>query len=255
MVKPPGKKARLDTLLVERGLAESRARAQALIMARSVTVDGNVVDKAGKEVDAALTIEVTEALPFVSRGGLKLDGALKEFDLSVEGLGAIDIGSSTGGFTDCLLQRGARSVVAIDVGKGIIDWKLRNDERVKLLEGRNIRHLDAAEVKGAGGPGYEDGADLVVIDVSFISLKLVLPKARELLKAGGKVLALVKPQFEVGKGEVGKGGIVRDAGKHAAVMEEIKAFSVKAGFKHLGECRSAIKGAKGNIEFWLFLEI
>ncbi|MFQ5737032.1 MAG: TlyA family RNA methyltransferase [Thermodesulfobacteriota bacterium] len=241
------RKVRIDALLAERGLAESRQRAQALIMAGKVMVDGAVVDKPGHQVPAGCDIVVKEPLPFVSRGGVKLEGMLDATGFDVKGLRAVDIGSSTGGFTDCLLKRGAAGVCAVDVGKGILDYRLRNDPRVSVLEGRNIRYLDPAET---GGP-----ADLVVIDVSFISLEKVLPRAKALLKEGGAVFALIKPQFEVGKGQVGKGGIVRDPAKHREVVERITEFSASLGFTPAATGESPIKGTKGNREFWIFLRL
>lgn len=243
MKKP--RKVRIDTLVLEKGLAPSRAKAQALIMTGNVLVKGQVIDKAGREVDPESEITIKETLPFVSRGGLKLSGFLDEEKIDVRGLTAIDIGSSTGGFTDCLLQRGAKKVYAVDVGKGILDVSLRQDPRVVVLEERNIRHMDPAELG--------EKADLAVIDVSFISLEKVLPKAKEFLKDGATVLALIKPQFEVGKGQVGKGGIVKDPEKHRAVVERIKEFSVETGYRVAGVGVSPITGAKGNREFWIHL--
>lgn len=241
------KKVRLDALLVGRGLVKSRERAQALIMAGKVRVNGEVVSKAGKGVSADVDIDVKEGLAYVGRGGVKLAGCLDAFNIGVSGLTALDVGSSTGGFTDCLLKRGALRVYAIDVGRGLIDVNLRNDPRVVLLEGRNIRRLDPAEI--------QDKADMAVIDVSFISLRLVLPKVREFLKEGGAILALVKPQFEVGKGEVGKGGVVKDPAKHRSAVEGIAAFSVSIGLKVMGTAESPITGAKGNKEFWIRLAV
>jgi 23S rRNA (cytidine1920-2'-O)/16S rRNA (cytidine1409-2'-O)-methyltransferase len=231
------------------GLTGSRQRAQALIMAGKVTVDGRVIDKAGTEVDPTLEVKLKEDLPYVGRGGLKLEGALTGFKIDVKGLTAMDVGSSTGGFTDCLLQRGVKKVHAIDVGKGIIDVKLRNDDRVHLMEGCNIRHLTPKDL----GEDLGEKVDIAVIDVSFISLKKVLPKVKEFLKEGGRLLALVKPQFEVGKGRVGKGGVVKDPALHKAVLEDISDFAVSEGFTLVGTMESPIKGAKkGNKEFWLY---
>ncbi|OGP14280.1 MAG: hypothetical protein A2054_02270 [Deltaproteobacteria bacterium GWA2_55_10] len=239
------KKERIDSLLVERGLVASRQKAQALIMAGKVLVAGNMVDKPGKEVDPGADIALKEELPFVGRGGLKLSGFLDQIGLDVAGMIAMDVGASTGGFTDCLLQRGAKKVYAIDVGKGLIDSKLRQDERVVLLEEKNIRYLDPDEVGGKVG--------LIVIDVSFISLEKVLPKVREFLDENGIVLALIKPQFEVGKGQVGKGGIVKDPALHLEVVDRIKAFSEASGYKVMSTGDSQITGAKGNKEFWIYL--
>ncbi len=252
-------KKRIDVLLVEKGLVSTRQRAQALIMARKVMSGGILIVKAGTSVPSDADITVKEDMPFVGRGGLKLQGALDDFEIDVTGLIMMDVGSSTGGFTDCLLQRGAKKVHAIDVGRGLIDYKLRTDDRVHLLEGRNIRYLKQEEV---GEP-----VDMAVIDVSFISLKKVLPVLKVFLDQGdsgldsgsgsirGRVVALVKPQFEVGKGQVGKGGIVKDPAKHRAVMEDLEAFSEDAGYEVLGVTDSPIKGAKGNKEFWLYLSL
>ena len=238
-------KTRIDYLLVEMGLAPTRTKSQALIMAGSVLVDGAVVDKPGREVNRESVIVVKEGLPFVGRGGVKLSGALEAFDINGEGLTIVDIGSSTGGFTDCALKRGAKKVYAIDVGKSLLDCHLRNDPRVVVLEGYNIRHFDPALIT--------DPIDMAVIDVSFISLDKVLPKARELVRENGAVLALVKPQFEAGKGRVGKGGIVRDEAIHREVVDKIKAFALGLGFRGAGEALSSITGAKGNREFWVWL--
>ncbi|MBI5587767.1 MAG: TlyA family RNA methyltransferase [Deltaproteobacteria bacterium] len=243
MKKP--QKVRIDTLVLAKGLASSRQKAQALIMTGNVLVEGRVVDKAGKEVAPDSVITIKETLPFVSRGGLKLAGFLDERKLDVAGLAVMDVGSSTGGFTDCLLKRGAKKVYAVDVGKGILDVSLRNDPRVVVLEERNIRHMDTTDVG--------ELVDLAVIDVSFISLEKVLPKVKEFLKEGGRVLALIKPQFEVGKGQVGKGGIVKDPEKHRAVVERIREFSVENGYSVVGAGESPITGAKGNREFWIDL--
>lgn len=216
-------------------------------MAGKVLVNGEVVDKAGKEVKLESVITLKEEIPFVSRGGIKLSGFIGQIGLSVEGFTALDVGASTGGFTDCLLKRGAKRVYAVDVGKGIIDLSLRNDPRVVLLEERNIRHMERQEIP--------EPVDLAVIDVSFISLEKVLPKVKEFLKENGAVLALVKPQFEVGKGQVGKGGIVKDPEQHRAVVERIASFSEGLGFRVLGKGESPITGAKGNREFWIYLRV
>ena len=239
-------KSRIDKLLVERGLVESRTKAQALIMAGRVLVDGRVVNKAGAEIKLDADVTLSEGLPFVSRAGVKLKGFLDEFALDVTGLKVIDVGSSTGGFTDCLLKNGAAHVWAIDVGKGLLDWGLRNDKRVTVFEGQNIRYLD---------PGIiEEKLDCAVIDLSFISLKLVLPRVLEFLKDDAILIALVKPQFEAGRKDVGKGGIVKDPEVHKRVMDEIKEFSASIGLELLGEAVSSIKGAKGNLEFGLYLK-
>ena len=214
MANPKTPKIRLDCLLVERGLAESREQAQALILAGAVLVGDRPADKAGSPVPADAEIRIRgEENPYVSRGGLKLRGALDTFGISVRGLVALDVGASTGGFTDCLLQAGAAKVYAVDVGYGQLAWKLREDPRVVCIERTNIRHYD--------GGGITDGIDIAVIDASFISLRLVIPPVLRLIKDGAIVLALVKPQFEVGKGEVGKRGVVRDPALHERVLAEM----------------------------------
>jgi 23S rRNA (cytidine1920-2'-O)/16S rRNA (cytidine1409-2'-O)-methyltransferase len=230
--------------MVDRGFAPTREKAKALIMAGVVVVEEERIDKAGALVsrDAGIRIK-GEGNPYVSRGGLKLEGALMTFGIDVTGMAALDIGAATGGFTDCLLQRGARKVYAIDVGYGQIDWKLRTDNRVVLFEKTNIRYFS--------GEGIEDAIDLAVIDVSFISLKLVLPVALGLTAAGGSTLALIKPQFEAGRGEVGK-GVVRDPAVHRRVVEEIVSFSEKLGLAVMGTCESPITGPAGNREFFLY---
>lgn len=240
-------KERIDVLLVEKGLAQSRHKAQALLMAGKVLVDGAVVDKAGREVGRESAIALKEEMPYVGRGGVKLAGALDNFAVDATGFTVMDVGASTGGFTDCLLKRGARLIYAVDVGKGILDMRLRNDPRVRVLEERNIRHLDRSEIP--------EPIDLAVIDVSFISLEKVLPRVKEFLREGGRVLALIKPQFEVGKGQVGKGGIVRDPEKHREVVEKIKGFSASMGFNVIATAESPITGAKGNREFWIYLSV
>lgn len=240
-------KERIDILVVERGLAETRQKAQALIMAGSVLSDGVVIDKAGKEVKKESVITLKDTLPFVSRGGIKLAGALDDFKIDLDGLTVMDIGASTGGFTDCALKRGAKKVYAVDVGKSLLDIKLRNDPRVHIIEEQNIRYMAPDKIG--------EKVDLVTIDVSFISLEKILPKAKEFLKDGGGVLALIKPQFEVGKGQVGKGGIVKDAARHAEVTVKIRGFSEETGFNVAGEAESKITGAKGNKEFWIYLTL
>ncbi len=242
-VKP--KKVRIDVLITELGLVKSRQRAQALIMAGRVVVNEHRVDKAGTKVDPEARVVVKEDLPYVGRGGLKLKGALDGFGIDPAGLIAMDVGSSTGGFTDCLLQAGVVKVYAVDVGKGLIDYSLRTDERVVLLEGVNIRYLEPGAIP--------DKVGIVVIDVSFISLKKVLPVLRKFLGGKTMVLALVKPQFEVGKGRLGKGGIVKDPEQHRAVVEDMASFAEAEGYVVLGTVESPIKGAKGNKEFWLYL--
>jgi 23S rRNA (cytidine1920-2'-O)/16S rRNA (cytidine1409-2'-O)-methyltransferase len=234
---------RLDQLLVERGLADSRARAQAVILAGQVFVDGLRADKPGHSVPADSRIEVAARLPYVSRGGLKLEAALDRFDLSVAGRTCLDIGASTGGFTDVLLQRGARRVYAVDVGKGQLDWKLRIDPRVIVRERINARLLRPEHV---GEP-----VDLAVCDVSFISVTLILPAVVPLLGPGGEMVILVKPQFEVGRGQVGKGGIVRDPELHRAACGRVEEAVRQLGFDaRLME--SPVTGAEGNREFLLY---
>ncbi|MBW2137359.1 MAG: TlyA family RNA methyltransferase [Deltaproteobacteria bacterium] len=239
-------KGRLDVVLVQRGLAESRERAQRMIMAGLVEVDRAVVDKPGKLVPLSSEIDIKEPYPpYVSRGGLKLEAALDRFALEVEGQAIVDVGASTGGFTDCLLQRGAGYVIAVDVGYGVVHWKLREDPRVKILERTNVRYLTPEDL-GV----FVDGA---VIDVSFISLKLVIPPVSRLLKERAYILALVKPQFEVGRGRVGKGGVVRDPALHYQVITSIREFSEDLGWQVMGHMASPILGPKGNREFFLYL--
>ncbi|MBI5047451.1 MAG: TlyA family RNA methyltransferase [Deltaproteobacteria bacterium] len=239
-------KGRIDRLLVERRLVESPEKALAIIMAGRVLVHGNVIDKPGTEVKQDAEIVILEDSPYVSRGGLKLEGALNYFHIEVKDSTVIDVGASTGGFTDCLLKKGANKVFAVDVGKGLLDWRLRNDKKVAALEGRNIRYL---EFKDIG-----EKVDIAVIDVSFISLEKVIPKTREFLKEKGKILALIKPQFEAKKTEVGEKGIIRNPAIHKMVVDRIRVFCLEAGFVVKGVCESAIKGAKGNSEFWICLE-
>ncbi|MEI9812024.1 MAG: TlyA family RNA methyltransferase [Acidobacteriota bacterium] len=238
-------KVRLDQLLVTRGLADSREKAQALIIAGSVLIDGQKADKPGRSVPDDSRVEVLAKLPYVSRGGLKLAGALDHFHIDPAGWTCLDVGASTGGFTDCLLQRGAKHVCAIDVGKGQIDWKLRNDPRVDVREGVNARYLERAD--------FPDRFDLAVTDASFISVTLLIPAMVPLLKEDGKMVILVKPQFEVGKGEVGKGGIVRDPAQHLAACERVQACVEKLGFQ-TEITDSPILGAEGNKEFLLYAQ-
>jgi 23S rRNA (cytidine1920-2'-O)/16S rRNA (cytidine1409-2'-O)-methyltransferase len=240
-------KIRLDDLLVERGLAESRKHAQALILGGTILVGDRPADKAGIAISADAEIRLRgETTPYVSRGGLKLRGALDAFGISVAGLTAIDVGASTGGFTDCLLQAGAAKVYALDVAYGQLAWKLREDRRVVSIERTNIRHYDGADIA--------DRIDIAVIDVSFISLKLVIPPVLKPLKAGALVVALVKPQFEVGKGEVGDRGVVRDPALHRRVLAEIEAFSREIGLTVVGNCVSPLAGPAGNREFFICLK-
>jgi 23S rRNA (cytidine1920-2'-O)/16S rRNA (cytidine1409-2'-O)-methyltransferase len=238
---------RLDKLLVNRGLAETRQKAQAIILAGQVFVDRECIDKPGKTVRDNANIEVKAGQPrYVSRGGEKLEGPLKSFDLHVTGATCLDIGASTGGFTDCLLQHGAARVFALDVGKGQLHWKLRSDPRVVVVEGVNARYMEAADLSAR--------FDLVTIDVSFISLAKVLPAVVPVLNPYGLILALVKPQFEVGRGEVGKGGIVRDPAQHEEVLARIRAFAEKTlGLKVRGLVESPVPGMEGNREFFILL--
>ena len=239
-------KERLDKLLVDRGLAGSRERARALILAGQVVVGEHAVDKAGARVETAAAIRLRgEDLPYVSRGGVKLAHALKVFAIEVGGRTAIDVGASTGGFTDCLLQLGAARVFAVDVGYGQLAWKLREDSRVVCLERTNIRYLDASALGML--------PDLAVIDASFISLDKVLPPTLALLAPGAEVVALIKPQFEVGRGQVGKGGVVRDPDQHAAVVAHARSTAELLGCTVLGVTASPLLGQKGNREFLIHL--
>ena len=237
---------RIDKLMVQRQLAGSRERARALIMAGRVLVDDQPVDKAGTQVDQEASIRLKgEDIPYVSRGGLKLARALEAFQVTAAGRTALDVGASTGGFTDCLLQEGARKVFAVDVGYGQLAWKLRDDQRVINLERTNIRHLTPDQL--------DEIPDLAVIDASFISLEKVLPSTTALIKPGSDIIALIKPQFEVGKGQVGKGGVVRDPDQHAQVIEKIKLVAAQAGCQVVQLCESPILGTKGNREFLMHL--
>ena len=238
--KPPADKERLDRLLVQHGLVDSREVAVRTILAGGVSVDGMVVDKPARLVARGARIEIERAAPFVSRAGEKLAAALDAFTIDPHGLIALDVGSSTGGFTDCLLQRGAKRVYAVDVGYGLIDWKLRQDPRVILRERTNIRYIDRSLIP--------EPVDFAVIDVSFISLTLVLPSVAPLLAQQARVVALVKPQFEVGKGQVGSGGIVRDEGQRRAVTEKVISSAERLGLEAAGVLDSPVKGRKGNQE-------
>ncbi len=235
-------KKRLDVLLTEQGYADSRSKAQAIIMSGMVYVDGQKADKPGVSYEETAALEVRgAACPYVSRGGLKLEKALRDFGVKPEGYVCSDSGASTGGFTDCLLQQGARKVFAIDVGYGQLDWKIRSDERVVVMERTNIRYVTPEQL---GEP-----LDLSVIDVSFISLKIVLPTIKTLLKPTGQVLCLIKPQFEAGKEKVGKKGVVRDPATHKEVLDHFVALANELGFTILGLTFSPVKGPEGNIEF------
>lgn len=232
-------KKRLDLLVVEQGLAKSREQARALILAGAVRVDSRIVDKPGQAFPSSVTITVERRLPFVSRAGLKLAHALRTFGVDVTGLVAVDVGASTGGFTDCLLQAGARKVYAVDVGYGQLDWRLRQDPRVVVMERTNIRYLEE----------LPERPDIATVDVSFISLRLVLPAVARLLKPGGRIIALVKPQFEAGRKQVGKGGVVRDPAVHRQVLESLATWLREHGLALEGLTASPIKGPAGNVEF------
>jgi len=237
-------KQRLDRWMVDHGAAETREKAQALIMAGEVLVDGRKALKAGQTIAGDARVEVLTRPRYVSRGGLKLEGALTHFAINVAGFACADFGSSTGGFTDCLLQHGAERVFAIDVGTGQLDWKLRNDPRVTVLENVNARYLEPADL---GEP-----VDLAVCDVSFISATLILPAILRVLKPGSeRLIVLVKPQFEVGRGQVGKGGIVRDPVLHEESCEKVRNFIEDSGFR-TDIMESPITGAEGNREFLLY---
>lgn len=241
------KKVRLDQLLVDMGLAQSRERAKITIMEGNVFVDGQRVDKPGTAVDPEKRIEVRgEALPYVSRGGKKLEKALQVFPVDPAGKICIDCGASTGGFTDVLLQNGAEKVYAVDVGYGQLAWKLRTDERVVNMERTNLRYVTREQIP--------EMLDLAVMDVSFISIRLVLPAVRELLKPEGEVVCLIKPQFEAGRENVGKKGVVRDEAVHLAVLEQFMEFFPAAGFTLMGLDFSPIRGPEGNIEYLAWLK-
>jgi len=241
------RKERIDKVLLERGFAESREKARALIMAGQVVVNDRRIDKAGTLVPFDGDIRIKgEVMPYVSRGGLKLQEAINHFNINVKDRLALDIGASTGGFTDCLLKHGVAKVYAIDVGYGQMDLKVKNDPRVIPMERKNIRHIKPGEIPEKG--------DIAVMDLSFISLTKVIPHVIPLLKEGGRIVALIKPQFEVGKGEVGKGGIVRDEAKIDKVLEEISTFMKSSGLEVTGLIPSPILGAKGNREFLVYMK-
>ncbi len=236
---------RIDQLLVERGLAESRQKAQAMILAGQVLADEQKVDKPGRRVPGECDIRLLGQSPqFVSRAGFKLDGAFERFEIDVRDKVCLDVGASTGGFTDCLLQRGAAKVYAVDVGVNQLDWKIRRDPRVEVREKVNARYLSKVEVP--------EPVDFVCCDVSFISASLVLPAVEPLLAPGAEMVVLAKPQFEAGRGEVGKGGIVRDAAVHRAAVAKVRAAIEGIGFKSISEMESPILGAEGNKEFLLY---
>ena len=241
-------KKRLDVLLVEKGYADSRTKAQAIIMSGLVYVDGQKADKPGISYEESVALEVRSGgCPYVSRGGLKLEKALRDFGVDPTGYVCSDSGASTGGFTDCLLQQGAKKVFAIDVGYGQLDWKIRSDPRVVVMERTNVRYVTPEDL---GEP-----LDLSVIDVSFISLAIVLPVIKTFLKPSGQVLCLIKPQFEAGKEKVGKKGVVRDPAVHLEVLDNFVALTEKIGFKILGLTFSPVKGPEGNIEFLAHLSL
>jgi 23S rRNA (cytidine1920-2'-O)/16S rRNA (cytidine1409-2'-O)-methyltransferase len=238
-----GKRQRLDLLLLDRQLVESREEGRRKILAGEVLVNDQAVTKAGSLVDIGAAIRVKAAPRYVSRGGFKLEKALHQFGIQVSGRTALDVGASTGGFTDCLLRHGAARVIAVDVGYGQLDWRLRSDPRVVVLEKTNIRYLEALPA----------ATDLATVDASFISLKLILPKLRELLSPGHETIALIKPQFEVGKGMVGKGGVVSAPEEHARVIEEIREAAAALGYDDLGVTASPLLGPAGNKEFLIYL--
>jgi 23S rRNA (cytidine1920-2'-O)/16S rRNA (cytidine1409-2'-O)-methyltransferase len=240
---------RIDKLLVDRGLAGSRTKAQALVMSASVLVDEQLVVKPSEKFPAQAKIRIrarSDNQGYVGRGGVKLEAALREFGIDVRGFVCLDVGASTGGFTDCLLQHGASRVVAVDVGHNQIDWKLRNDARVEVREGVNARYLSPRD--------FDTKFDLITIDVAFISATRILPAAHPLLKDDGRIITLVKPQFEVGKGEVGKGGIVKDPAQHQRVIAEVNSAAEALGLNVRAVIESPIKGADGNLEFLALYE-
>lgn len=241
-------KIRLDNLIVQKGITESREKAKALIMEGKIFIDNQKCDKAGLMVDPDKTeVELRgETLKYVSRGGLKLEKAMQEFPISLDGKVCMDIGASTGGFTDCMLQNGASKVFAVDVGYGQFAWKLRNDPRVVNMERTNIRYVTEEQIG--------EKLDFASIDVSFISLKLVLPVAKSLLKDNGEIVALIKPQFEAGRDQVGKKGVVKDSKVHISVVQSIVDFSKELGFSIEGLSFSPIKGPEGNIEYLIYLK-
>lgn len=248
--KRPQRPERIDKLLVERGLAESRTKAQALVMAGVVLVDEQRVAKPSDSVSSNAEIRIKggddPASRYVGRGGLKLEAALTDFEIDVQGFTCLDVGASTGGFTDCLLQHGARKVIAIDVGHNQIDWQLRTDARVEVREGINARYLQPDD--------FQEKFLLVVMDVSFISATKIIPAIVPLLTASGLLITLIKPQFEVGRGEVGKGGIVREPQKHARVIEEVNGAAKELGLIVQKVIESPIRGADGNLEFLALYE-
>jgi len=243
----PKDKIRLDLLLVQRGLAESREMAKRMIMAGQVEVDRALEDKPGHLIPISSSISLKNpSSPYVSRGGLKLEAALDQFSVDLRGDTLLDVGASTGGFTDCLLQKGAKKIIAVDVGYGQLHWKLRQDPRVMILERTNIRYLKPDDL--------EKTIDGAVIDASFISLRLVVPPVSDLLPKKAYIIALIKPQFEVGKGKVGKGGVVRDPSLHEEVIQGLSRFFEGLGWTVLGKTASPLLGPKGNREFFVYLK-
>ncbi len=239
------KKERLDVILVQKGLVESRDKAKRTIMAGLVTVDGQIEDKAGQKFDPEQEFVVKQKLcPYVSRGGLKLEKAMESFPIHLQDGVCMDMGASTGGFTDCMLQNGARKVYALDVGYGQLDYKLRVDPRVVNMEKTNIRYLDTDLI--------EEPVDFVSIDVSFISVKHMFPVVKKVLDAAGHMVCLIKPQFEAGREQVGKNGIVRDPAVHRQVIEKVIGYALQNGLRPLGLAYSPVKGTKGNIEYLLY---
>ena len=244
------KRERIDRFLVERGLADSRTKAQAMVMAGAVLVDNQRIDKPSELVAPEADIRIKGAddptARYVSRGGVKLETALREFAIDVRGFTCLDVGASTGGFTDCLLQHGARKVIALDVGHNQLDWRLRTDPRVESREGVNARYLRPED--------FEVQFDLAVMDVAFISATKVMPAVAPLLSESGRLITLIKPQFEVGRGEVGKGGIVREPEKHQRVIEEVNQAALEFGFRVSRVIESPLRGADGNVEFLALYE-
>jgi len=240
-------KQRLDIVLFDKGIAESRQKARALIMAGRILVNNSPVEKPGTKVSIDDDIKIKgKNIPFVSRGGLKLEAALESYDMDVSGMTCLDVGASTGGFTDCLLKHGASYVYTVDVGYGQLAWKLRQDKRVGVIERMNIRHIKYEHSRGAD--------DLVTIDTSFISLKIVVPAVFKFMKNSSKIIALIKPQFEVGKGKVGKGGVVKDPSQHDEVIRNLTSYFNDIGLLPHPVISSPIQGPKGNKEFLILLE-
>lgn len=255
------KKVHLDNLLVAKGLIESREKARALILEGRVLVNSTKADKAGTFVRPEVSLEILQKIPYVGRGGLKLEAALRNFNIDVKGKIAMDVGASTGGFTDCLLQHGAKKVYAVDVGHGQLAWKLRNNPRVILLEKTNIRYL-GEKIRNQKSEGrrheledlVKSNIDIATVDVSFISLLKVIPKVINFLKKNGEIVALIKPQFEVARKDVGKGGVVKDEAKRLEVIEKITKETRNMCFKVKGVKKSPLVGPKGNLEYFIYLK-